>query len=169
MDNQITNFKYLTNSVTELHCANNQISSFQYLPNSVNMLYCKHNQISSFKYLPNSVNILFCKHNQITSFQYLPIGVTQLDCANNPIKSTKYLISLGYINCDISIDKIKIHENRFNHGLIIISKIYNHKCTTKIIKQWQNYWYNELIPFEDTMMNRFGLASWKLMNYHFLI
>jgi len=43
--------------------------------------------------------------------------------------------------------------------MIILSKIYKHKCSTKI----QKHWYDELILVDDTMMNRFELSSWILM------
>ena len=112
----------------------------------------------------NIFPIVLLNYNQITSFKHLPNIGTLVYCYNNQITNIKDLLYIpNFFLSDINVTPDQLYKNRIIHGLTKINKVFKNKQSTIIQKNWQKYWYNDLIDVEGTQMNRFGYYCWTQM------
>jgi len=78
--------KYMSSDII-MDCNHSNITEIRYLPDSLETLYCYSNHITSLPDLPDSLVILYCEDNQLTSLPELPDGLVKLDCDNNQLTS----------------------------------------------------------------------------------
>jgi hypothetical protein len=88
-----SNYKeFLSNDGKTLYGSSSDITEIRYLPESLIILYCLNNKLTSLPKLPDSLEILCCEGNNLTTLPELPDSLERLYCHNNelPIQGFYY-------------------------------------------------------------------------------
>ena len=78
-----SNYKKYMSSDTIMNCSHRNITEIRYLPDSLERLYCDNNQLTTLPELPDSLIRLYCDNNQLTSLPELPDSLGRLYCNHN--------------------------------------------------------------------------------------
>jgi Leucine-rich repeat (LRR) protein len=99
------NYKeFLSNDGNVLDCSNKEVSEIKYLPESLIRLYCENNNLTSLPKLPESLKVLYCEYNNLIYLPELPKLLKGLYCHNNKLISLPELPG--------SLDRLVCHNNK---------------------------------------------------------
>ena len=98
-DMDVTEIKFIPESITHLYCSGNQLTSLPKLPDGLVDLSCNDNKLTSLPKLPNGLVDLSCNDNKLTVLPPLPNGLVELSCVYNKLTSLPLLPNLKYLYC----------------------------------------------------------------------
>jgi hypothetical protein len=105
INNQITAFPPLPDSLNWLFCSHNKLTELPALPVALIGLYCDYNQLVALPTpVPPNIDTLICNNNRLTSLPPMPTTLRKFDCNRNPLQTPPQSVTGEYLNLKFDLD-----------------------------------------------------------------